>query len=269
MGKKESGWFFTTVANGWGCVNAQSWHLGGSQPLPHTGRASWGAARRAPTPCGSCMGGLLLHPTSSQVWGLPGLPCRAVSPGLAMSPTTGLCLVLCVQHGALPLAQAGAWWSAVGAVADTANPAVPRCFSAVCSPQRQQCPQLCFPPPGNHKAQGMCPPSPPWASHQHGASWQAKCSEEALGGGVGQHPAPLCRVHGGGRCSRCARYCCLYRQVVRERCPARAPAFTVTPSPALPAPACSSGQGVGRGRGHWPGLWAPAETVGFCRDCGR
>lgn len=85
-GKKESGWFFMTVADGWGCVNTQPWHPGRvtspypmlgecpgdrhaelSSPKPVWGRWSGGAASFLPAvragDCWGCPSGL-----SPQVW---------------------------------------------------------------------------------------------------------------------------------------------------------------------------------------------------------
>lgn len=56
MGKRSLAGFFMTVAKGWGCVKAQSWHPEGVSPDPMLG-VSWGAAHRAPDALGSCKGG--------------------------------------------------------------------------------------------------------------------------------------------------------------------------------------------------------------------
>lgn len=76
MGKRSLAGFFMTVAKGWGCVKAQSWHPEGVSPDPVLG-VSWGAAHRAPSsflmPWGAARG-VLPHPTHSWGWGLLGMP---------------------------------------------------------------------------------------------------------------------------------------------------------------------------------------------------
>lgn len=100
-GKKESGWFFMAVANGWASEQAVLAAHGGRQPLPHAGTVSWVAALRAPPGAeGSCMGGDASSRRGERGWKLPGLPHVAVSSlAMSLSPTAGLCLVLSVQHG--------------------------------------------------------------------------------------------------------------------------------------------------------------------------
>lgn len=209
-----------TVANGWDCVNAQSWHLGGTQPPSHAGIVSWEwhagpLTQPSMTPGGGVRG--LIHPTSSQNWGLPH---RMVS----LSPRQGCARCCGCSAGAaivkVPLGQLQ--------MRQTRLCCLPR--------QGQQCPHLCSRPPRKIQAQGVCPPSP------LGQVVAAQTLPGALQGGVGQHPAPV-----GGAQGRTVRLLCMVplpgQDRARRRCPAGAPALV--PQRAQ----CSSGQCTARGHG--------------------
>lgn len=61
LGKRSLAGFFTTVAKGWGCVKAQSWHLEGASPYPMCWERVLGSSTQSPLPSpdplGSCKGG--------------------------------------------------------------------------------------------------------------------------------------------------------------------------------------------------------------------
>lgn len=198
--------------------------------------------------------GVLLHPTGSRGWGLLGLPHGAVSPGLAMSPTTGLCLVLCVQHGR----------AAVGT-----DRCLVKCHQGSCRHDKPRCATLllcCLLPPGTalsptllfpqeairHRARV---PHHPYGHHTGTPHRGSPNAPRSPSGGMGQHPAPGDREHGRGRCSHSARCCCWYRQVVRERCPCQSPCLHCHTEPS----AASTGMLL------WPGH---RQGLGFCRDYG-
>ena len=176
--------------------------------------------------------------------------------------------MLCVQHGGLPLAQTGAQRSAIGAVANAANPAVPCCLSAACSPRGQQCPQLCF-PPGKPQgtghvspitAMGITPAQHIVAAQMLQGAPQGRCGAAHGAGSMGEDGAAA--LHGAAACTG--------RWFGSDALPEPLPSLPHRAQRcqrlcAPPASASAGDVGTGTDRGHLQGLWALAGEVGTGR----
>lgn len=194
---------------------------------------------------GGCDGGLT-HPTSSQNWGLLGLPHRTVS----LSPCQG-CAHCC---GCSAGAAIGTGWRSVK---------VP--LGQLQIWQTRLCHTLLPAPQGTAVSPPLLSPTQEATSTGHvshitpmGMMWQSKPSLEPLREVWGS-TQPLWGEHRGGRCSCCARSCCLDRLGLGE------PLSQCHSEPSA-ASACVLLQ-----PGHCQrtrallGLWVSAEEVGTAR----